>query len=129
MTRRRLSTTFAVTMAAAAIGVPGAGARSADLRSPDARDLAGRVQVQANQDLRTPDAHDFAAHRRIVASTPVRITAVQYVSRTGFRTADAAIGAAGMLALILVGAGGAMSLMRWRRMRRRREAVDLLPAS
>lgn len=129
MTRKRLSTTFAVTMAAAAIGVPAAGARPADLRSPDARDLAGRVQVQANQDLRTPDAHDFAAHRRIVASTPVKITAVQYVSRTGFRTADAAIGAAGMLGLILVGAAGAMSLMRWRRMRRRREAVDLLPAS
>ena len=125
MTRTRITTVLAATMAAGAVGVPaGATARPADRPSPDVQDLAARVQAAQAPDLRSPDARDFAEHRRIVASTPVKVTEFRYVTRTGFDAGDAAIGAAGMLGVVLIGAGGRMIVVR-----RRREPVDLLPAS
>jgi hypothetical protein len=124
MSRKPLTTVLAATAAAAAIGVPAAAARPVGVPSPDVQDLAARIQAAATPDLRSPDTRDFAAHRRIVASTPVKVTEFQYVTRTGFDVADAAIGGAGMLGVILLAGAGRMIVVR-----RRREADDLLLAS
>jgi uncharacterized iron-regulated membrane protein len=102
---------------AATIGgarVPGA---SQDLRSPDARDAAtiGGARVPAaSQDLRSPDARDAATNPQ---STTVRAeppTRIVKITPDHFEWGDAAIGAAGMLALLLVLAGSTMAWTRHR---------------
>jgi len=124
MTRKRLPAALAATIVAGAIAAPAAPAQSTDLHSPDAQDLATRAERTQHQDLRSPDTRDFAEHRRIVASIPVRVTEYRYVSRSGFDAADAAVGAAGMLGVILLGTGGTALVVR-----RRREPSDMVPAS
>jgi hypothetical protein len=127
MTPKRLATATAAVVAAGAIGAPAAGAQSGDLRSPDVQDLAAAQQRAHDraQDERTPDARDFAEGRRIVPSTPVKVVEVRYVTRDGFDARDAAVGAAGTLGVVLLGAGGTMVVAR----RRREPSDDLVPAT
>jgi hypothetical protein len=82
---------------------------SGDLRSPDARELAARVQ--ARQDLRSADARD-TAQGRATSSAPqvvvVKVARPQGSGSSGFDWADAGIGAGAVLGLILLGVGGAL---------------------
>jgi hypothetical protein len=58
-------------IAALAILAPAAGAQEQDLRSPDARDAAQRVQFAGTQDLRSPDAKDAALTHRSARATAI----------------------------------------------------------
>jgi hypothetical protein len=82
--------------------------RATDLRSPDVKDaVAADVQ---SIDLRSPDARDVPSQRTIVTPAPATQPAGD-----GLEWADAGIGAAGMLGLILAGAGGAVLVRRHHR--------------
>jgi hypothetical protein len=70
-----------------------------DLRSPDTRDAASQAAVARTVDLRSPDARDAG---RTVVSTPEPVQIVTQPARDGFEWSDAGIGAAGMLALVLL---------------------------
>jgi len=102
----RIATTAATVVA---LGAPSAALAQQDLRSPDAKDIgSARPQVHA-VDLRSPDAQDAALRRIVVRPAPV----AQPVGE-GLDWADAGIGAAGMLGLILAGTGGAVLVRRHR---------------
>ena len=93
-----------VALAAAIASLSIAGPVAAqDLRSPDARSAeeGGFVAPAVVQDLRSPDARDVGTPAPATAPTITRIEA-----KSGFDWGDAAIGAAGMLALALAAAGG-----------------------
>jgi hypothetical protein len=100
-------------------------ASTATARAADpAHDGTGvRSEQGSRPDPRTPDQRDRAEGRRIVASTPVKVVELRQVPSGGFDVADAAIGAAGMLGVVLLVAGGARLVAR-----RRREPTDLLAA-
>ncbi|MFL5894039.1 MAG: hypothetical protein ACJ76Z_02865 [Thermoleophilaceae bacterium] len=113
--RRLINLTITALVAFAAIsGV--ASAQSIDHVSPDARDSA--PQVSSPQiDLRSPDARD-AATRPVKTYAPGHVTQaspVVSVPTVGFDWADAGIGAAGVLALIALGAGALMIASQRRR--------------
>jgi hypothetical protein len=80
-----------------------------DLRSPDTREAATPKPVPVTQDLRSPDARDpFPAGTG--SRSPVVIDAPVAQPATGFEWGDAAIGAAGALALILATGGIALTV-------------------
>jgi hypothetical protein len=118
--------TAAIALCAAAPAV----AQARDLRSPDAV-AAGQPTAPPIQDYRTPDAVE-----RVVPTTqlpvpvsrsgqsstgapPARVRIVE-VPSTGFGWGDAGIGAAGMLAIVMLGVGIAMA---WTHRRRRGRVV------
>ncbi|HEY6758970.1 MAG TPA: hypothetical protein VI318_05745 [Baekduia sp.] len=91
-------------------------AQAPDLRSPDAVDAAAQAP-----DLRSPDAVDAAASQSSTAASTgtaavaaVPATSAVQEASSGLEWGDAAIGAAGMLALILVVIGGGMLAVRYR---------------
>jgi hypothetical protein len=86
--------------------------QSDDLRSPDAA-----YPMETTVDKRSPDVR-FGQPNGEEAPTvaPVRVRIVE-VPSNDFEWGDAAIGAAGMLALVLVGVGVAMSGVHRRRRR------------
>jgi hypothetical protein len=100
-------------------------AQAQDLRSPDAVD-AGQPKAPQIQDYRTPDAvtpveptTDLRApDNRFGQPTgvpgPARVRIVEIPS-SGFRWGDAGIGAAGMLAIVMLGVGIAMTASHHRR--------------
>jgi hypothetical protein len=97
-----------VTAATAALAVPATGAaQQADLRSPDARDAATSSAPQPMQDLRSPDARDSSAGISPSAPVPSPVTVVR-TAADGFDWGDAGIGAGGVLAVVLLGAGGVL---------------------
>jgi|tagenome__1003787_1003787.scaffolds.fasta_scaffold20950346_4 hypothetical protein len=120
MSRHRHTHAVAVAIATGAILASTASARAAD---PAPAGAGVRSQQGSRPDLRTPDQRDRAEGRRIVASTPVKVVELRQVPAEGFDVADAAVGAAGMLGVVLLAAGGAKLVAR-----RRREPADLLPA-
>ncbi len=87
-----------------------------DLRSPDARDSAA-PPLTAVQDLRSPDARDSAlgTPAALAVAAPAPAPAPATASSTGgFDWGDAGIGAAGLLALVLlIGAGGLTAVHWW----------------
>jgi hypothetical protein len=99
-----------------------------DLRSPDAVD-AGQPKAPQIQDYRTPDAIDRfeqttdlrAPDNRVGQPSggpaPARVRIVE-VPASGFGWGDAGIGAAGMLAVVMLGVGIAMATAHHRRGRR-----------
>jgi hypothetical protein len=103
-------------------------AQAPDLRSPDAVDAASQPASSSESsgsaqapDLRSPDAVDAASSQSgtaastgtaAVAAVP-QTSAVQEAS-SGLEWGDAAIGAAGMLAIVLVVIGGGMLAVRYR---------------
>jgi hypothetical protein len=86
-----------------------------DLRSPDARYAARPSETRTNQDLRSPDARD-AARNLPPVQVPTQVVEVAQPS-SGFDWGDAGIGAAGMLALLSIGAGLTMGAVQSRRRR------------
>jgi hypothetical protein len=102
---RRLTKWAAPPLMLGALAVPTAGAQSVqDMRSPDARDAAPRVQ--SSPDLRSPDLRD-AAQGRGTASAPQIV--VMKVSRSGgFDWADAGIGGGAVFGLVLLGVGATL---------------------
>jgi|SRR5215217_394699 len=129
MLRRAVIISAALTLAGSA---PAAAVYEQDLRMPDTRDAAeasthqpppSSIAVKAErhyQDLRTPDARAAGEGRGLYAQdppTPVSVVQVRDVEDAGFDWGDAAIGAAGKVALLSI-AGGAMLLVTARRRRR-----------
>jgi hypothetical protein len=120
-----------LTIAAVAIALCAASpavAQSQDKRSPDAI-AAGQPKVPQTQDYRTPDAvtpvepttdlraPDSRFGQPTGGPVPARVRIVE-VPSSGFGWADAGIGAAGMLALVMLGVGVAMAGTHHRRARR-----------
>jgi hypothetical protein len=93
-----------------ALAAPTAGAQSLqDMRSPDARDAATRVQ--SSPDLRSPDRRD-AAQGRGTASAPqvvvMKVSRPEVSGSGGFDWADAGIGAGAVFGLVLLGVGATL---------------------
>jgi hypothetical protein len=120
----RFTTTAAVAIALCAT-TPAA---AQTLITPDAID-AGQPKAPQTQDYRSPDTVDpvepttdlRAPDNRFGQPTggpaPTRVRIIE-VPSSGFEWGDAGIGAAGMLALVLVGVGVGMAGMHHRRTRR-----------
>jgi hypothetical protein len=95
----------------AANAAAGAQTPSVDLRSPDAQDAALPARLSASIDLRSPDARDSAravGHASSIPATPPR--GVNATADGGFDWGDAGIGAGGIVALMLIGLGGAFAV-------------------
>ena len=116
--------TLAIALCASAPAV----AQAQDLRSPDAI-AAGQPKAPQTQDYRTPDAVEpvepttdlRAPDNRFGQPTggpaPARVRIVE-VPSSGFGWGDAGIGAAGMLALVMLAVGIGMAGTHHRRGRR-----------
>jgi hypothetical protein len=116
--------TLAAVALALCAGAPVA-AQAQDLRSPDAAD-ASQPKTPEIQDYRTPDAAepvepttdlrapDNRFGQPVVSAPPARVRIVE-VPSTGFGWGDAGIGAAGMLAIVMLGVGIAMTAAHHRR--------------
>ena len=121
MKAHRLTRSAALGLAVAALAAPAAGARPADLRSPDARDAAKAAAIlrqQPRQDLRTPDARDHAAGRGTFNAPEVTVVKVAEPASTtggGLDWADAGLGAGGMLGLVLVALASALAIVHHRK--------------
>jgi hypothetical protein len=135
MFNRRITRTVAVTLALGAVAAPSAVARPIDsvpsqnLRgadaqgAPSANDFAGRgtyqpVPAVETQDLRHADTRDYAEGRGTYNSPDVVIVkapaATEPVATGGVDWQDVGVGAGGMLSLALIGAGGALVVVRRR---------------
>jgi hypothetical protein len=84
--------------------VPNTAAAPQDLRSPDTRDAALKVEALGVQDLRSPDARDAAREVAIAAPTAthaeVPATGPTASVSDGFEWGDAGIGAAVIFGLV-----------------------------
>ena len=113
MSHHRLTRSAAVGLALAALTAPTAAAQQQDLRSPDARDAASVGQTPP--DLRSPDTRDAAAGRGTFSAPHTVIKVPQSTpSAGGMDWDDAGIGAGALLALIALGVGGAIAVVRRR---------------
>jgi hypothetical protein len=110
ITSHHISRTFAATLAIGAALAPAAAAQQ-DLRSPDTRDAAERVD--RTQDLRMPDTQDASIGRTLDSAPVVEFVDVPEADR--FDATDAALGAAAGVGLVLIGVGGALTTVRIRR--------------
>jgi len=122
---RRLTRSTVVGLAIAAVAAPTAladphaadtharaeAAQKQDLRSPDTGDAATRVEPK--QDLRSPDARDAGEGRGTYTAPNVMVVKVPepVPAEGGIDWADAAIGAGGVLALMLLGLGGSLAIV------------------
>ena len=107
MKPHRLTRSAVLGLTVLALAAPAAGARPADLRSPDARDAARSAEMQQSQprqDLRMPDARDQAAGRGTFSAPEVTVVKVTEPAHTvgGLDWGDAVLGAGGMLGLVLL---------------------------
>jgi hypothetical protein len=119
MSRHRIVKPLAVAgvLGACAFAAPSASGLQ-DLASPDARD-ARPVTQQAivSTDLRSADTSDAAGNPSLRSyGTPTLVEAPSSTapSSNGFEWGDAGIGAAGMLAVVAIAAGGTLLVMRRR---------------
>jgi hypothetical protein len=112
----RLTRTAAVTVALAAAAVPAASAEPIDA-------ARGGIHYptpapEPPQDLRHADTRDYAEGRGTYNSPDVVVVkapaATESVATGGVDWQDVGIGAGGMLSLALIGAGGALVLVRRR---------------
>jgi hypothetical protein len=118
MDRARLTRSTAVGLALAALAASPVAAQQ-DLRSADARDAAQAAEARQDQrlqDLRSADARDAAEGRGTFKAPEVTVVKVTEASpaRGGLDWGDAGIGAGGLLALILLGLGGALAVVHHR---------------
>jgi hypothetical protein len=124
----RFTATAAIAIALGAAAP--AAAQQQDLRTPDTRDAARAVectsgsracsQSQEQQDLRAPDnrfGQPTGDEIVVPVPMPARVRIVE-VPSGGFEWGDAGIGAAGMLAVVALGAGAGMAGAQRRRSRR-----------
>jgi len=139
MFNHRLTRTAAVTVALAAAAAPAASAepidaarggihypppaqeRPQDLRGADAQGApagSGIEEPTPAQDMRHADTRDYAEGRGTYNSPDVVVVkapaATEPVATGGVDWQDIGIGAGGMLSLALIGAGGALVLVRRR---------------
>lgn len=139
MFNHRLTRTAAVTVALAAFAVPAASAEPIDaarggifyptpaqerpqnLRGADAQgapDARGIEEPTPAQDLRHADTRDYAEGRGTYNSPDVVVVkapaTTEPVATGGVDWQDVGVGAGGMLSLALIGAGGALVLVRRR---------------
>jgi hypothetical protein len=118
MNRARLTRSTAVGLALAALAASPVAAQQ-DLRSADARDAAQAAEARQDQrlqDLRSADARDAAEGRGAFKAPEVTVVKVTEASPAsgGLDWGDAGIGAGGLLALILLGLGGALAVVHHR---------------
>jgi hypothetical protein len=118
MNRARLTRSTAVGLALAALAASPVAAQQ-DLRSADARDAAQAAEARQDQrlqDLRSADARDAAEGRGTFKAPEVTVVKVTEASPAsgGLDWGDAGIGAGGLLALILLGLGGALAVVHHR---------------
>ena len=132
MFNRRLTRTIAVALAVGAVAAPAATASpidpplSQDLRGADAqgaptgyegRGTYAPTPAEKTQDLRHADTRDYAAGRGTFNSPDVVVVkspAEPVATSGGVDWADIGVGAGGMLSLALIGAGGALIVVRRR---------------
>ena len=135
MFNHRLTRTIAVTLALGAVAAPAATAEPIDSRpaqdlrgadaqgAPTANDaVEGRgiyypTPAEETQDLRHADTRDYAEGRGTYNSPDVVVVkspAEPVATSGGVDWADVGVGAGGMLSLALIGAGGAMIVVRRR---------------
>ena len=93
-------------------------AEDQDLRAPDSQDVRAPVAVQ---DLRAPDHQDVTPVGSAPAPTRLPVTAP--TAGDGFEWGDAGIGAAGGVALAMLGLGGAFTTSQ--RLRRNRQTTSV----
>jgi hypothetical protein len=131
----------AVTLAIATMALPSAATAYTDppsgragdsqsqaqnLRSADASDAGAQVQAHEiaaspdRQNLRSPDTSDAAAGRGTFSAPEITVVRVSEPtsSSSGLDWGDAGIGAAGLLAMILIGLGGTLFVLHRRHMGR-----------
>jgi hypothetical protein len=111
-TSHHIGRAVATAVAIGAVFAPTAAAQQ-DLRSPDTRDAAERVQ--RTQDLRSPDTQDSASGRGLDKAPVVEFVDVPRQAADGFDVTDAALGAATGIGLLLIAAGGAAATVKVRR--------------
>jgi hypothetical protein len=109
-TTHHITRGIAVAIALSVALAPAAAAQQ-DLRMPDTRDAAAKAEQR--QDLRLPDTRDYAEGRGTDTAPIVEFVEVREPS--GFDWADAGLGAAAGVGLVLIGAGTAMTTARLRR--------------
>src|SRR4051794_41933039 len=111
--------TLAAVALALCAGAPVA-AQAQDLRSPDAAEV-GQPKVPVVQDYRAPDAADPVepttdlrapdnrSGQHLISVAPARVRIVE-VQSAGFGRGDAGIGAAGVVAVVMLAGGIAMAV-------------------
>jgi hypothetical protein len=109
-TTSHITRTIATALVAGAAFAPAAAAQDQDLRSPDTKDSATRLE--RTQDYRHPDTRDAAAGR----TAPV-VEFVEVPRADGFDLGDAVVGAGSGLGVVLIAIGGAITTAHVRRRR------------
>lgn len=101
---------------ARSVGAPQSFTVATDMRSPDARVAGAPEAVPVGTDLRSPDTRDAGEGRGTFNAPDVMVVKLDEPAPAPLSTSDgldwgdAGIGAAGMLALVLAGFGGAHAL-------------------
>jgi len=115
---RRIRNIAALSLALAALAVPAAVAQTPDQRSfasPDARDRAVAAEG-THQDLRSPDTRDYSEGRGTFNAPEVTVVRLAQPApeapASGLDWGDVAIGVGFAVALGLLGAGGALLVVR-----------------
>ena len=114
MFNHRLTRTAAVTVALAAFAVPAASAEPIDAARGG---IYYPTPAEETQDLRHADTRDYAEGRGTFNSPDVVVVkspAEPVATSGGVDWADVGVGAGGMLSLALIGAGGALVVVRRR---------------
>ncbi len=123
-TTHRISTGVVLALALAAGGAPGASARPVGPDTPASGANPPATAVYSRQDKSiVPSTAPSRTARLAQASAPAAVVRVQ-VPASGFDWGDAGIGAAGGLALSMIGLGGALAVSQ-RRTRRARHTTGL----
>ena len=115
MFKHRLTRTAAVTVALAAFAVPAASAEPIDAARGGI--FYPTPAPEPRQDLRHADTRDYAEGRGTYNSPDVVVVkspAEPVATSGGVDWADVGVGAGGMLSLALIGAGGALIVVRRR---------------
>jgi hypothetical protein len=112
-TGKAIATGVTTALALTAVAAPAAFARPAEPMHTAAADRALAARGPSTpSDLRTPDATDAAA--AAASSSPVKVVRTAQSTSSSFDWGDAAIGAGGTFAAIVLSAGAVMALSRRR---------------
>jgi uncharacterized iron-regulated membrane protein len=122
ITRQRVTTLAAIFLSLAAVGAPGAGARPVDV--VPASDHASPAAVYSRPDKQLTSVSSPVTSKTPPQRQPVAAVVRVETPQTGFDWGDAGIGAAGGLALAMLGLGAALVISR-RRPARTRQSTAL----
>jgi len=120
ITKQRVTTAAAIFVSLAAVGVPGASARPVDVVPASGSSPIG-IYSRPDKEVSPVSAPVTS----LTAPEPKRVAAIIRVQapQTGFDWGDAGIGAAGGLALAMLGLGGGLLIFRRRPARTRHTAA------